>query len=141
MSSVRYLENQVLAADPIGLVLLLNEGALGAMRQARELLREGRIQERSNAITKSMQLVAELQGSLDLDQGGEIAQSLAQLYAFTQERLIEANAEQKLAPLEEAYAILSILHEGWKEISLQPGAPAAAEEEDAAAAGSMAWTL
>ncbi len=138
MSSVRYLENQVLGADPIGLVLMLNEGAMGAMRQARELLREGRIQERSDAITKSMQLVAELQGSLDLDQGGEIAQNLAQLYAFTQERLIEANVEQKLAPLEEAYAILSILQEGWKEIS-QPTAPALAEEEETA--GSMAWTL
>jgi len=141
MSSVRYLENQVLAADPIGLVLLLNEGALGAMRQARALLQEGHIQERSSAITKSMQIVAELQGSLDLDQGGEIAQSLARLYAFTQERLIEANVEQKLAPLDEAYAVLSILHEGWKEISRQPPAPAAVEEEDAIADGSMAWTL
>ncbi len=140
MSSVRYLENQVLGADPVGLVLLLNEGAMDAMRQARELLREGSIQERSNAITKSMQIVAELQGSLDLDQGGEIAQSLAQLYAFTQERLIEANVEQKLAPLEEAYAILSILHQGWKEISVQPAARAA-EKEEAVVAGSMAWTL
>ena len=53
MTSVRYLENQVLGADPIGLVLLLNEGAMGAMRQASVLLQEGSIEGRSNAITKS----------------------------------------------------------------------------------------
>lgn len=141
MTSVRYLENQVLGADPIGLVLLLNEGAMGAMRQASVLLQEGSIEGRSNAITKSMQIVAELQSTLDLDRGGEIAQNLAQLYAFTQDRLIEANVEQKVAPLEEAYAVISILQQGWKEIAHYPPVGAIVEEEDAVAAGSMAWTL
>jgi flagellar protein FliS len=141
MTSVRYLENQVLGADPIGLVLLLNEGAMGAMRQASVLLQEGSIEGRSNAITKSMQIVAELQSTLDLDRGGAIAQNLAQLYAFTQDRLIEANVEQKVAPLEEAYAVISILQQGWKEISHHPPVGTIVEEEDAVAAGSMAWTL
>ena len=140
MFRARYLENQVISADPIGLVVLLYEGAMDSIRQARGFLQEGRIQERSNAITKAMQIVAELQGSLDLEQGGEIARSLAQLYGFIQERLIEANAEQKLAPLEEAGQILSILHEGWKEIAIELSAEAPMGEAEVEA-GSMAWTL
>lgn len=141
MSSARYVENQVLSSDPLGLVLLLYEEAMRSIRQAREFLQEGSIRERSNAITKAMQIVAELQGSLDLEQGGEIAQRLARLYGFIQERLIEANAEQKRVPLQEALAILSILREGWKEISLPPAPAAQVENEEPVAAGSMAWTL
>ena len=59
--------------------------------------------------------VVKLQASLDPQGGGEIARGLAELYAYIQERLVEANAEQKLAPLEEALNLLSIVHEGWKE--------------------------
>jgi flagellar protein FliS len=139
MFSARYLENQVLSADPIGLVLLLYEGARDAVRRARQFLVEGRIQERSEAITKAMQIVAELQASLDVERGGEMAQRLGQLYAFIQERLVEANAEQKLAPLEEAAGILAILHEGWKEIEAPSRTPV--EEEEVVGTGSISWTL
>jgi flagellar protein FliS len=141
MFSERYLENQVFSADPLGLVLLLYEGAGDAIRRARDLMREGRIAERSSAVTKAMQIVAELQGSLDLKRGGEVAQNLARLYVFIQERLVEANAEQKLAPLEEAARILEILREGWKEVCIVPPSPAPLQEQEMVVAGSVAWTL
>ena len=135
----RYLENQVLAADPLGLVRLLYAGAVDAIRQAREHLHAGNVPERSNAVSKAMQIVAELQGSLDEERGGEVAHGLAQLYTYIQEQLIEANAGQKAPPLENALRILLILDEGWKEIALEPlgEAPVAEPVE----AGSLAWTL
>ena len=136
MSTTRYLENQVLSTDPIGLVVLLYEGAIGAVRQACGFLAEGRIAERSTAINKAMQIVAELQGSLDLERGEEVARGLAHLYSFVQERLIEANASQKLPPLNEVLLILSTLQEGWKDISLGP-----VEQKGTVEAGVMAWTL
>jgi len=140
MSSARYLENQVTSADPLALVVLLYEGAIGAARQAWDCMQEGNIQERSNAISKAMQIVAELQGTLDMENGGEIARSLAELYAFLQERLIAANAEQKAAPLEEVLKILGILNEGWKQIAVEPAAQAPVQAEPVEA-GSMAWTM
>lgn len=134
----RYLENQVLSSDPIGLVRLLYAGAIDSISQARLFLQEGRIRERSAAISKAMQIVLELQASLDLERGREIARSLAQLYLYVQERLLEANAEQKPAPLEEALRLLRILEEGWKEIASQPAPPPVRQ---AASKTSMSWTV
>ena len=135
-----YLDNKVFSADPIGLVCLLYEGAIDSLLQARAFLQEGRIQERSAAISKAMQIVLELQSSLDEQRGGEIALGLAQLYAHIQERLVEANAEQKLPPLEEALSLLSIVHQGWKEAAMASVA-AFPLEPALTADSSLAWNL
>lgn len=119
MSTSRYVENQILSADPMGLVRLLYQGAIDSLLQAASFFSEGKIQERSAAISKAMQIVVELQTSLNMDAGGEIAQRLAQLYAYIQERLVEANAEQKMPPLQEAIKLLNILYGGWEEAALQ----------------------
>ncbi len=137
MSSFGYLENQVLSADPVGLVRLLYAGAIDALLQAREFLKEGKIHERSRAISKAMQIVLELQGSLDMKRGGEIAQGLSVLYTYIQERLVEANAEQKPASLEEAIQLLSIVQEGWKEAA-EPGPVAAGP--NLSSGSSLGWT-
>jgi len=119
----RYLETQVLSADPIGLVELLYAGAVDSLLQARIFLQEGRIPERSVTISKAMQIIAELQGSLDMEQGGEISQGLVRLYAYMQEKLAEANAHQARGPLEEVLNLLLILQEGWKEAALNLARP------------------
>lgn len=133
----RYLENQVLGAEPVELVQMLYAGAIDALRQARHHFAEGRIAERAAAISKAMQIVVELQSSLDLEQGGEIAQGLAQLYIYIQERLIEANGEQKRAPLEEALSLLLIVEEGWKEAAQQIRTPVPAQPVE----NTVGWTL
>lgn len=135
----RYLENQVLSADPIGLVQLLYAGAIDSLRKARSFLQEGRIRERSAAISKAMEIILELQSSLDGDRGGEIARNLGRLYIYIQERLSEANAQQKLAALEEALQLLQVLEAGWKEAALHLAPPL--PTEPVAAGNSAGWTL
>ena len=138
----RYLENQVLSADPIGLVRLLYAGAIDSLLRARTFLQEGEIQQRSSAISKAMQIVLELQASLDMEQGGEIAQSLSRLYVYIQERLVEANAEQRAAPLEDALGLLVILQEGWTEAAATlVSLPAAETAETLRGSPAAGWTI
>jgi flagellar protein FliS len=101
-------------------VRLLYEGAIDWLQKARTCLQQGRIAERSAAISQAMEIILELQGSLDLERGGEIARALAPLYAYIQQRLAEANAKQQREPLEEALSLLMTLHQGWKDISAAP---------------------
>ncbi len=134
----RYLENQVLGAEPVELVQMLYGGAIDALRQGRGYLAQGRIAERAATISKAMQIIVELQSSLDMEQGGEIAVGLAQLYIYIQERLIEANGEQKKAPLEEALSLLLILEEGWNEALQQMRTPV---REPMPVENTVGWTL
>lgn len=93
-----YLESQVLSATPLQLVHLAYEGALEAVREARAHLSARRIFERSRAITKVQEILAELSRSLNFEAGGDLSSRLASLYDYMQRRLIEANVKQIEAP-------------------------------------------
>ncbi len=86
-----YLESRVLTAEPVELVHILCYSALEAIRQARLDLREGRIRERSRAITRASDMLNELALSLDHQAGGELSRNLVELYAYVQKLLVDGN--------------------------------------------------
>ncbi len=116
----QYFEAEVLNADPVKLVTLLYRGARGAVTAATVALSEGNISERSKQILKAWEIVQELSRSLDHQQGGEISRQLAELYAYVGQRLLDANAEQSVKPLEDAGAVLAILADAWQVLQAKP---------------------
>jgi flagellar protein FliS len=109
-----YLEEEVMAANPLQLVRLLYRGALDSITTARRNLRLGEIRARSIAISKAMAIVTELARSLDFESYGELSQNLAELYGYVQNLLIDANVRQSDPPLVEAETLLSTLLEAWE---------------------------
>jgi flagellar protein FliS len=109
-----YMEDDILTADPVRLIQLLYRGALDSITAARRHLKLGDIGARSRAVSKAMAIITELALSLDHKKGGDVSKNLAELYAYTQQLLIEANAKQSDPPLEEAERLLSTLLEGWQ---------------------------
>ena len=112
-----YLESRVLAADPIQLVAMLYDGAIKSVAEARRQLNAGNIAARSNAITKTAEIIAELVSSLDQTKGGELAVRLCLLYDYMLQRLADANRDQMEAPLIEVGSLLATLHSAWLEIA------------------------
>jgi flagellar secretion chaperone FliS len=122
----KYLETEILSADPVKLVCMLYRGAIEATVTARRHLKAREIRERSRQITRTLEILRELSRSLD-PHYEEISRPLRELYAYMQTRLIEANAKQIDAPLAEVEQLLSTLLEGWK-AAIPAAAPAAAEK-------------
>jgi flagellar protein FliS len=121
----RYLESRLLSATPLELVHLLYQGAIGAVQDARHHLANGKIAERSRAISKACAILTELTTALNREAGGELAGRLAALYDYMQRRLLEANFQQTEPPLGEVLGLLSTLTEAWTEISRSAAQPAA----------------
>ena len=144
-----YLEGRILSADPLELVGMLYQGCSVAVREARRRLEEGDIAARSRAVTRALEILAELTQSLDRPRGGEIAERLAALYDYMQGRLIDANCRQEDAPLAEVLALLATLGEAWEGVEEQmrppaperpsPWADSAVQESELAA--SHAWSF
>lgn len=128
----RYLETEILSADPIRLVRILYKGALTAITAARRALARaddpGSIAERSRQIMKAWQIVNELRSSLDYDLGGEVARQLADLYIYIEQRLMEGNIQQADAPLADADILLTTLLDAWTGIH-GPELPAQQERD------------
>jgi flagellar protein FliS len=110
-----YIHDEILTADPVRLVQLLYRGAIEATGDARRRLKEGDIKGRSAAITKAVEILAELASSLDHSKGGKLSAQLAELYDYMQRRLLAANSEQSEAPLAEVEELMETLEGAWQQ--------------------------
>ena len=117
-SAYRQIEAQT--RSPIELVVMLYDGALRFIAQARDAIERKDIPARREALSRALAIVNELQGTLNREQGGEIAESLGDLYVYINGRLVESAAKQGVGPLDEASHLLAMLRSAWAEIAQQP---------------------
>jgi flagellar secretion chaperone FliS len=112
-----YQQTQVQCGTPLELVVKLYDGAIGNLVRAREALVTGDLRKKRDAVSRALAVVSELQNSLDLDAGGEIAESLDRLYRYIRGRILEFNAKRNVKALDEAQELMSTLREGWQQIA------------------------
>lgn len=112
-----YTEGGVLSSDPVHLVVLLYEGAIQALDDARVCLNAGDQAGRARHVAKVIKIVNELLLSLRDEEGGEISQNLRRLYTYIQGQLLQRNPQKNLAVLSEVRSLLSTLVDGWRTIS------------------------
>lgn len=114
------VESAVRSADAHRLILLLFEGAQNALLLARLQGEQGNVSARGSAISKAIDIIANgLKVSLDLKQGGELAERLAALYDYMVSRLLWASLKNDLPVLDEISGLLEEIHGAWREI--EPG--------------------
>lgn len=107
-------------ADPYRLILLLFAGAQTAIGKARAAMQQQQIAAKGEAISKAIDIIGNgLKVSLDIEQGGELAERLYALYDYMVLRLLRANLDNDLRALEEVAALLEEIHGAWREISPQ----------------------
>jgi flagellar protein FliS len=129
------LETGVLAASPHKLIVMLFDGALQSLRNARQQMKAGDIAAKGKSITQAVNIVTSgLRTSLDLNKGGEIATSLDALYDYMARRLMQAHLHNSFDALDEVEKLLLDLRESWSAIGEQQAAAAAATQAAAPAA-------
>ena len=117
------LETGVAAASPQRLIVMLYDGALAALAEARGHIQAGRTAQKGRALGKAISIVDEgLKAALDVGQGGDIARSLVDLYDYVGRRLLLANLRDDVALIDEAARLLSDLRGAW--VTLAERAPA-----------------
>jgi flagellar protein FliS len=116
-----YRRTQVQSATPLELVTMLYDGALRFLDSARTAIEQRNIAARRNALSRVLAIISELQSTLNLEHGGEIAASLDRLYNYANLRLLDAAARNDVAAIDEVKALLGTLRDGWHTISKQPG--------------------
>lgn len=104
------------ATDPHGLVLMLMDGALSRLGQARGCLIHAvglDTTPENDLIQAPIAIIAELRASLDLEAGGTIAAHLDDLYDDMTRQLVKANLQHRPEILEEIAHLLGEIRSAW----------------------------
>ena len=106
----------VLDASPHRLVSLMLAGIRERLKLAAASMEVGDMPRKGQAISEASLIIGELDGSLDHSAGGEIADSLAALYDYSQRRLVEANLNNDVAVVQEVDGLIADIESAWLQI-------------------------
>ena len=118
----QYRKTQVNTVDRGRLIILLYEGAISFLNKAEASLVEEDIAGASNLLNRAQDIIDELNASLNMELGGEIARNLRRLYIFMGDQLVQAKVKADVAPIKEVVRMLASLNEAWREAVTKPEA-------------------
>jgi len=119
------------------LLLMLYDGAIKFLRQAKEKILVKDYAQKGILISKTIDIINELAGSLNMEKGGSIAVNLNNLYFFCTTHLLQANLKMDPEKVDNVIKILSELRGAYAEIIEKPEAMRAAQQISARMAPSV----
>ncbi|HOA16401.1 MAG TPA: flagellar export chaperone FliS [Fervidobacterium sp.] len=119
-----YREQMVMTASPAKLIELLLDKAISVIEDAKVLIDEKNFKGANEKIIRAQDIVMELNLSLDVEGGGDIAKNLRALYNYMYRTLVEANIKKDVKKLDEVKTLLSDLLSTWQEAMKKAGSTA-----------------
>lgn len=111
-----HVQSSIMDASPHRLIQMLMEGALEKIALAKGNILRKEIAQKGENIGKAITIVGGLQSSLNTDAGGDLAESLNDLYDYMSRRLVVANIQSDEAILDEVAGLMIEIKAGWDAI-------------------------
>ncbi|MCL6617650.1 MAG: flagellar export chaperone FliS [Anoxybacillus ayderensis] len=109
-----YQTNAVQTASPGELTLMLYNGCLKFIAQAKKAIEEKDIEGRNTNLLKAQKIIQELMVTLNMEY--EVAKSMMTMYDYIYRRLVEANIKSDIAILEEVEEYVKEFRDTWKQV-------------------------
>ncbi len=100
------------------LIVMAYDGVLRFLRQALEHMEKGEIEAKHTKLTKARAVIQELASTLNLEEGGEIARNLWNLYMFFMQKITEANFTGDPSHVEGILPAVQELRDAWAEMKV-----------------------
>lgn len=115
----QYKRSSIETADKLELIIMCYDKTILCLQQAKEHLRDIEIEKKVKKIQNALDIISELQSSLNFEQGDKIAKSLDSLYTYLTNRIILADIQKDFSIFNECINILSELKSGWEGIKTE----------------------
>ncbi|WP_427138372.1 flagellar export chaperone FliS [Psychrobacillus psychrodurans] len=109
-----YKNNSINTSTPGELTLMLYNGCLKFIQQAKNALNNENFQELNTSSQKAQAIISELMVTLDTSY--PVSQNMLVLYEFVNSRLIDGNIKKDAKMFEEAAAIITDFRDTWKQV-------------------------
>lgn len=128
-----YKKNQVETATPEQILILLYDGAIGYLNKAKIGIEQSNDDQIQSNLLRCEKILIEFMNTLDMENGGEFATTLYELYRYYYKTLVTVGITRSIDKLDEVLRHLSSLREAWLkaiEISNNDRKTALIEEND-----------
>jgi len=122
-----YRQFSVQTSTPLGLVVMLYDGALTALRRAVTAIEAHDIQKKCNHLNRAMAIIVQLEGTLNMELGGEVAKTLKAFYLYARGQTMKANIEDSLEILRSLIEKIAGVRESWHQAEQKLSASHSAE--------------
>ena len=109
-----YQQNSVTQSTPAELTLLMYNGCLKFLNQAKKGIEKEDIELKNTNIQKAQNILRELMVTLDMSI--PISESMQALYEYMINRLVEANIQNDSAVIDEIVVYLKDFRDTWKQV-------------------------
>ena len=116
LTATEAFRSELNRARPTRVVVMLYDEAIASLEGAIEAMKQNQIEERCNCVNVVTEIVGTLHMSLDMENGGEIADGLGQLYRFILARLIRINIQSDIEGATKVIELLKPLRDAWIEV-------------------------
>ncbi|MGL6258080.1 flagellar export chaperone FliS [Vibrio sp. WXL103] len=113
------VDSQLSAASPHKVVQMLMAGAIERLIQGKAAMMQGNIAMKGERLGKALDIVISLRSCLSMEDGGDIARNLDQLYEFMISQISSANIANDPQPLDDVVEILREIKSAWDQIPHQ----------------------
>jgi flagellar secretion chaperone FliS len=120
-----YRQFSIRGATPLGLVVMLYDGAIAALQRAIVAIEAHDISEKCTHLTRAQAIILQLEGTLNFAAGGEVAQTLKALYVYARAEMMKANVENSSPILRSLLEKIVTVREAWYEADHRPSASSA----------------
>lgn len=126
-----YRQIEVNGSNRLQLVVMLYDGAIRFLGEAKACLAKSDTRGRNTAVNRTLAILGELQSTLRMNEGGDLAQSLDRLYNYMTSRILDSNLKGIPSGFDESIHLLRILNSAWTQIANHPELPSATSEQPA----------
>jgi flagellar protein FliS len=103
-------------SNPVGFVVKLYDAIVEDFRRAVDAIAERDVERRTASLNHALLIIAELEGVLDYDRGGEVAKHLQGFYGVTRAMIVDANITASLEKLQKLVGLYMPLRQAWQQV-------------------------
>ena len=109
--------SQAVVADKVELIQMLFDGLIESLMTAKGHIEHGAIVEKGKSLARANRILFGLQGALDFEKGGDLANNLNELYSYITRRLLHINLHNDLQALAEVHGLMNEIRQAWLDVT------------------------
>jgi len=112
-----YQQISINTAPPEKLLVMLYSAALKNLQQGKKAIEDKQYDVANQKLCRVQDILAELNNSLDMEKGGQIASNLRALYEFYEGEVVKANLKKDTSYLQPVQEFLQSYRDMWIEVA------------------------